>query len=304
MEAYSIESLKEFIEIREKMVLSESITSERKKELSLEISDFKDILLKEYRDISFSPAMTFREYSEYLKTLEHPAIHKTGVAFLDLVLGGGIEEETFVNIIGESGAGKSTFAIQVLLNVAKESRAYFVSLEMGKFKTFNKIEGMIEEENQRDNLYIDIWTRNLDDIVREIELFSYNGVKFFVIDSKMKIDVAGNKDEHLKISELSSTLASLTQRLGIIIILINQISEDSLKTGRTSIKGSGDQKYDTDILISIEKNKKDNNTRILNLVKNRQTEEESRFTYSKDFETQEKEFENANTIIYDGGNGL
>jgi len=232
--------------------------------------------------------------------LPKPVRHKTGILFLDNILCDGIDEETFINIIGESGAGKSTFAIQVLLNVAKVSKSYFVSLEMGKFKTFNKINGMISDENQKDNLYIDIWTRNLDDLVREIEIFSHNSVKFFVIDSKMKIDIHGNKDEHLKISELSSTLASLTQRLGIIIILINQISEDSLKTGRTSIKGSGDQKYDTDILISIEKNKKDDNTRILNLAKNRQTEEERKFVYDKNFELDSIMFENATETTYQG----
>jgi len=58
--AYSIESLKDFISIREKMVLSENITDIKKKELLKEISQFKDILVNEYRDINSSPAMTFR----------------------------------------------------------------------------------------------------------------------------------------------------------------------------------------------------------------------------------------------------
>lgn len=299
-----IETLKDFISTREVMLRSETITSDRKQELTKEINEFKDTLLNVYRDISYSPAMTFREYAEYLKTLPSPKKHRTGVDFLDAILGGGVEEETFINIIGESGSGKSTFAINLLLNVAKNTRSYFVSLEMGKFKTFNKIESMIETDQQRDNLYIDIWTRGLTQITREIELFAHNGVKFFVIDSKMKIEVEGGGDEYQKIAHLSNTLALLTQRLGVIIILINQMSEESIKNGRVAIKGSGDQKYDTDILIAIEKNKKDQNTRTLNLAKNRQTEVETKFVYSKDFKEQETHHGADVKIYNDGGYGL
>lgn len=297
-----IEILKEAIASRELILKVDNVSDDKKKELAREINDFKDTLITSYRDISYSPAMTFREYGQYLKTLKHPEKHSTGVSFLDDILGGGVEEETFINIIGESGAGKSTFAINLLLNVAKHTPSYFVSLEMGKFKTFNKIESLIKTDEQRDNLYVDIWTRGLDELVREIELFSHNGVKFFVIDSKMKIEVTAKSDEHQKIAYLSNTLSQLTQRLGVIIILINQMSEESIKNGRVAIKGSGDQKYDTDILIAIEKNKKDNNTRVLNLAKNRQTEIETTFVYTKDFTEYSKE---PTEIIYnEGGFGL
>ena len=111
---------------------------------------------------------------------------------------------------------------------------------------------------------------DLDDLVREIELYAYEGIKFFGIDSKMKISVKGNDPEHLKISKISSTLSKLCAKKDIIIFLINQISEDDMKSKRLSLKGSGDQKYDADLLffLTIDKDEK----RWLHCTKNRMSD--------------------------------
>lgn len=254
------------------------------KEIILEVERYKDRLISEYKDLTYSTAMSFNDYEAWLHSQGTQMKHNTGIAFIDEIFGGeGIQEETFVNLVGESGAGKSTLGIKILLNVAKNQKVYFSSLEMGRFKTYNKISDMIETSSQRENLHIDIWTDDLDKTLRNIELYAHNGCKFFLIDSKMKINVKGNEPTHEKISKMSSALSKLTQKLGIIIILINQISEEDMKNKRVTLKGSGDQKFDTDLLLSVEFDKKNEGHRILNVVKNRQNDMKPSIKYNLSF---------------------
>ncbi len=260
-----------------------------------EIKEKKNMLLKHYHDTTYATAKTFSNYEKWIQSLGKQQKHKTGISFIDNIFGGdGIQEETFVNLVGESGAGKSTLGIQILLNVAKKEPAYFISLEMGRFKTYNKLSEMITVDDQRENLLIDIWTDNLDNILRDIELYSHNGCKFFLIDSKMKVVIGGNDPTHEKISKLSSALSKLTQKLGIIIILINQTSEEDLKNRRVSLKGSGDQLFDTDLLMSVERDKKDGDIRILNITKNRQNDLTPKVKYGLDFQQKDYEVEVTN----------
>ncbi len=252
-----------------------------------EIEYCKNKLITQYRDTTYTTAMNFNEYESWIRTLGEQKKHKTGISFIDNIFGGdGIQEESFINLVGESGAGKSTLGLKILLNVAEKEMAYFISLEMGRFKTYNTISNMINSGNQRENLFIDIWEDDLDKTLRNIELYSHNGCKFFLIDSKMKLDVKGKEPTHEKIARMSGELSKLTQKLGIIIILINQTSEEDLKLKRVSLKGSGDQKYDSDLLISIEIDKKNDKLRIFNLVKNRQNDTKCLIKYGLDFKEQ------------------
>jgi predicted ATP-dependent serine protease len=256
-----------------------------KKEIIKEIDFLKNKLIQQYKDTTYTKAMTFKEYEEWIRTLGEQKKHQTGIDFIDNIFGGeGIQEESFINIVGESGSGKSTLGLQILLNVANKEPAYFISLEMGRFKTYNKIKSMIDDNSkQYDNLIVDIWEDDFSKTIRDIELYAHNGCKFFLIDSKMKLRVSGNEPTHEKISRMSNELSSLTQKHGIIIMLINQISEEDLKNKRVSLKGSGDQKFDTDLLISIEVDKKDDKKRIFNLVKNRQNDVKTKIEYDLNF---------------------
>jgi len=150
----------------------------------------------------------------------------------------------------------------------------FFGFEMSDRITLNKIRHFGITDAHRRNLVIDIHSRNLETLKREVLLYAKEGVKFFVIDSKMKLEVEGAMDDHKKISQISSELSKLTQQNDIIIVLINQISEENLKTGRVSIKGSGDQIYDTDIVLVYRKVKNDPSKRELQVFKNRQNDKE------------------------------
>ncbi len=279
----TIHALKNIVEMLENNLPNIKDEDQRIKDIQ-EIEHCKNKLIEQYHDTSYTTAMNFNDYEKWIRTAGEQKKHQTGIEFIDNIFGGeGIEEESFINLVGESGSGKSTLGLRILLNVAEKEPAYFISLEMGRFKTYNTIAGTKPNIAQRENLYIDIWEDSLDKTLRNIELYAMNGCKFFLIDSKMKLEIKGNIPTHEKIAKMSNDLSKLTQKLGIIIILINQTSEEDLKNKRVSLKGSGDQKYDTDILLSIEIDKKDPRYRILNIAKNRQNDILKKINYDLDF---------------------
>ena len=198
--------------------------------------------------------------------------YATGVMPIDNALEGGIEAGTFVQIAGQSFSGKTHLIIEMLSNVATYNKAVFFNFEMGENRIIQRVSKLFQHETQWDNLIIDSSTFSLKNLVMEITLYAREGIKFFAIDSKMKIDVNHEKDEHKKFSAISKELSRLAQQKEIIIILINQMSEDDIKNKRLAFKGSGDQLYDTDIALFYILNKDDETTRTLICTKNRQDE--------------------------------
>jgi predicted ATP-dependent serine protease len=184
-------------------------------------------------------------------------------------LDGGVEVGSLVIFGGASGTGKSTLTLEVVCNVAKYAPAVFFNLEMGERRIRTRLGKVLETDEQWDNLIVDSYSRTLDDILMEVEIHAADGIKFFVIDSRMKIEVTSDGQEYQKISAITKALSSIAQRLDVIIFLINQISEDDLKTGRLAFKGSGDQKYDSDISLFYVNDEENENARKLICTKNR-----------------------------------
>ena len=183
---------------------------------------------------------------------------KTGVWWLDQKTNGGISEASFINLAGENFGGKTYLAMKILENITEYERAFFFSFEM--------YEGLLEKrvshwsERQLSNLLIEQKITDLYRIAEIIRLQAKAGVKFFVIDSRMKITMKQNLEQYARNSEITRVLSKVTQETGATILLINQISESDLRNGRLSLKGSGDQAYDSDMIIyiAIEKDKENN----------------------------------------------
>lgn len=200
-----------------------------------------------------------------------PAIrYETGLHYLDQHLNGGFEVGSFIILGGQSGAGKSHILLDMLANISRFNRCVFFNFEMGDRRIITRLKRLLHEPVQWDNLLINSESRDLDDLMMDISLLAEDGVKFFAIDSKMKIIVKGSEAEHQKISKISKSLSELAIKNDIIIFLVNQISEENLKNNRLSFKGSGDQIYDADmaLFLTIE----DEGVRRLTCVKNRQDE--------------------------------
>lgn len=185
---------------------------------------------------------------------------------------GGIETGTFINLAGESGAGKTTLTIDVLANVSKYSKTVFFNHEMGLRRIASRLKRRLTERNQRENMIIDSSTDKIDDLIMEITLYARDGIKFFVIDSRMKIKAQGDSDVQ-KNADISHKLSKVAREKDIIVILINQMSESDIKDKRLALKGGGDQKYDSDMTLFYIKDDKDLSKRKLVCTKNRTGDE-------------------------------
>lgn len=180
----------------------------------------------------------------------------TGIDWLDEKMDGGLSEATFINLAGENFAGKTFLAMKILEHISKTDPVFFFSFEM--------YEGLLAKrvahwsERQLSNLYIEQKITNLYRIESIIRSQRERGIKFFAIDSRMKITLPYKMDIYEKNSEITRVLSKVTQETGATILLINQIAETDLRSGRLALKGSGDQAYDSDVIIyiAIERDKK------------------------------------------------
>ncbi len=213
-------------------------------------------------------ALTARELRELVASQPIPPRYGTGIVLLDDKLKGGFEVGTFIQVAGESGAGKTTLLLAILSNVAKYKKEVFFNFEMGSRRIVKRLENLLTTEEQWDNLLIDTESRHINTLCMEITLHAREGQKFFMIDSMMKIET--DSADYLKgQEEISHKLSKLAQQKELIIMLINQVSEEALKNKRLSLKGSNSQKYDADMafFLTVEGDK-----RVLHCAKNRQDE--------------------------------
>jgi len=185
---------------------------------------------------------------------------------------GGFETGSFINLAGESGAGKTTLTIDILANVSKYSKTVFFNHEMGLRRMASRLKRRLTERLQRENMIIDSSTDKIDDIVMEIALYARDGIKFFVIDSRMKIKAHGDSDVQRN-ADISHKLSKVAREKDIIIILINQMSESDIKDKRLALKGGGDAKYDSDMVLFYVKDEKNQAIRKLVCIKNRMGDE-------------------------------
>jgi KaiC/GvpD/RAD55 family RecA-like ATPase len=202
------------------------------------------------------------------------AIDRELTSFEDKRFGilGGIETGTFINLAGESGAGKTTLTIDILANVSRNFKTVFFNHEMGLRRIASRLQRRLKDRSQRDNMIIDSSTDKIDDLVMEITLYARDGIKFFVIDSRMKIKAQGDSDVQRN-ADISYKLSKVTREKDIIVILINQMSEADIKDKRLALKGGGDQKYDSDMTLFYVKDDKDLTKRKLVCTKNRTGDE-------------------------------
>lgn len=210
--------------------------------------------------------LTARQLIEKVKNMPTLPKFETGMYKIDNAFAGGFEAGLFINLAGESGAGKTTLLINMIANLSNGRKTVFFNFEMGDRLFVKKLKELHLNDKQLDNLIIDSNTSNLDALIMEIEIYAEDGIKFFAIDSKMKITTTSGEKEYQQISNMSKELSRLAARKDIVIFLINQMNEEDIKSKRLAFKGSGDQKYDSDIALFLVK---EENKRKLICTKNR-----------------------------------
>jgi len=267
-----MERLKKEIKFLEYKINNEcKIDREEKYKLSKQYHSLKLELLNLIQNEGKArPGIVAADYIKTFNSKPKKLKLESGIKPLDDKLGGGVEHGSFITLGGASHTGKSYITFEILANMAKVNSTVFFNFEMAEAKVVRKLEKFCKTENQLKNLIVDDESRGLDSLIMEITLYADSGVQLFVIDSMMKIE-SPTKEQHIHFSNISKALSKLAQTKNIVIILINQISEEDLKSGRLSFKGSGNIMYDSDISIFLTKD--EDGKKHMTIAKNRQTEE-------------------------------
>ena len=237
------------------IAIAERDNTTNKYELKKELYENKLEMIKIITVSENRAGITARELKRLVELRPKVPRYETGIQALDKNLFGGVELGTFVQLAGESGVGKTHLTLEILSNIANYSKTVFFNFEMGDVRIVNRLNKMLTRDEQWDNLIIDKDSREIDVLCNEIVLHARDGVKFFTIDSKMKIEVNTTQEDHQKFSSITKKLSKISQQNDIIIFLINQMSEQDIKNKRLAFKGSGDQQYDSDISLFYVKGK-------------------------------------------------
>ncbi|PAF51976.1 DnaB-like helicase C-terminal domain-containing protein [Helicobacter sp. 13S00477-4] len=176
--------------------------------------------------------------------------YKTNISFLDFALGGGFEPAQLVLLSGEPEAGKTSLGLQILENIAANNKACFFCFE---FTARQYIARKLETnkkfiETSGNNLYIINDGYDISQVADNIKHLSKMGVKFFLIDSQMRLEVPKSRSMEEEESAKFATLAKLAHKLEILIILIIQTAKSDSNSPLGSKKGG----HESSITIRIE----------------------------------------------------
>lgn len=223
-------------------------------ELKEALANYKDEIEKAINELDcLDDKFEYENMAEFIKRVksEPPLkIYRTNIPWLDSELyQHGLAQGTFLNIAGASFAGKTTLTIELLKGLARENKVAFFSFEMYEKLLIRKFEKTKSEILE--NMAITQAPATLESVTKRIKMLNKQGYEIFAIDSRMKISCDPKLSEYEKNSLISMRLSELTRSLGVIIILINQISEGDQKAGRLALKGSGDQFYDSDMIMFL-----------------------------------------------------
>lgn len=260
--------------------------SELKKQIEQYYEEVRSSRVGSYETITefFDRMNSVLEKDDDGNVLHH--YYKLGIDALDkeFFYGKGVYSNSFIAIGADSAVGKTTLALQIVSSLAKQDvKTQFFSFEMGDIQFFNeidpsaknKLKSIINSE-YKDNITIDFSSRSIDDLSTAIQLRAEDGVGAFVIDSYLSIYTGEN--EINKMIQLTDMLASMKKDLGILIILIAQISKSDSKEKINEFQGGTRLKYESDVALFIKlvDGEEDSTKRLMYCEKNRIFEDRQR----------------------------
>lgn len=201
---------------------------------------------------------------EELFEVDNIKILKTNFNYLNKSLGGGFATQNLYTLCGASGKGKTTLAIQLISDFAKQGiKSAFISLEMGRKELLSRFTANLSSvpyykiKNHRMKMYsltdeekVKIINAN-DDLkniaivgkkaLKELSLLeqvikylAQNNYKFCVIDTKDQIKITNYKGEsYEKHNDIANSLKELSMEQSVSILLLSQTNRslDNLKKG-------------------------------------------------------------------------
>lgn len=298
-----IEKLKrQIIDIERKIEKSDDIKETlrlKKEKIKLE-SELIEITEKEIGEDSSEGIMSLAEAIELYEAMPKQPLYQSGIEPIDRHLDGGFAMSQLVVVAGEKGAGKTMLLMQILRNVSQGFGTLLFSLEMPYWKIVERFRRYPLDEKVLKNLNIADKKFTLEAMESIIKIKAKDGVKFFAIDSLMKIQTLKNFTKpHEKYSHISATLSRIAIENDVIIFLIAQMSKQDIQNNNLALKNSGDVEYDADLIFFLLKDKNIDNKRVLVCDKNRQTGEEFKETLYVDKNRLELSTVSPVEVVYD-----
>lgn len=150
----------------------------------------------------------------------------SGIPGLDKILGGGFLEGSIVTVSGPTGSGKSTMALQFLLDTPEPG--LYISIEESKRDFFFHMSGykwdLQQEERDRRLIILDYPIYEVDQILNQYsaiqEIIQTTGIKRVVIDSIMPIALFFPGEEERKKGFLK--LIDNIRKWGVTTIIVAQ----------------------------------------------------------------------------------
>ncbi len=162
---------------------------------------------------------------------------RTGIHGLDNLIEGGFRDKTVVVIVGSSGTGKTTFAVQFLLHgLESGEQGLYVSLEESPDQIMRESELMgfdLRKHNEKDLFFIHLRGKNFKKMIEEQLPSLVKARADFNIKTRVVIDpmtpVIWATPDKLEERELIGKLFYTLKELGVVIATV----EEHAKPGET-----------------------------------------------------------------------
>ena len=182
----------------------------------------------------------------------------TGSELLDDLLKGGLEKGIITNVYGESGTGKTNFAVQVAAEVAKNGKVAYIDTEGGFSPERMK---QIANEKALENIVIrnPVDFNQQEDAVNQLEeLVEDEDIDLIIMDSavslyRLKVNGDNAQEMNQKLSNQLSELSKIARTSNIPVIITNQVYT-SFDKDDVELVGRDVPKYWSKCLLKMEEN--------------------------------------------------
>jgi KaiC/GvpD/RAD55 family RecA-like ATPase len=161
----------------------------------------------------------------------------TGIFGLDQIIGSGFRDKTAVVVVGASGTGKSTFAMQFLMHGIKAGeQGLYVTMEESPEQIIREAELLgfdMEKHFEKELFFIHLKGRNFKDMINEQLPKLVKAREDYAVNTRVAIDpmtpviwaVPDKQDQRELVSRLFNTL----KNLGVVMATV----EEHAKPGET-----------------------------------------------------------------------
>lgn len=251
-------------------------------------SDISQALCKSGGFAEFTAA---EGYLDFCNTKEHPREYlKTGFHKLDSLTF--IDRGDYIVIGGRPSTGKTALTLQMLLNMAKEHKAVYFSLETNRRKIFERLVACytgtpmeqikrcnISDWNKVVNRYDSFAKLNLKVVeaagwtVEEIRAKALQEQAEIIFIDYLSLLKAEGRSLYEKVSNISIDLHTMAQNCGITVVALSQLNRAGTgEPDMASLRESGQIEQDADCIMLLHNAEPENPNghRFLILAKNKE----------------------------------